>query len=148
MCTDDSKALEYKFNSAYYLAQKERLFTDFPERLTQLQEKKVSKISVKLTLQITLEQNSQIILRKLLEDSLNTDIANVNYYACLSDGSIDLSVIEPDVAYLLFLCEGTSAVKYFSVKLFRMADTIGIIDSIETVFNRFGITSFTDRMSA
>ena len=47
MCTDDRKALECKFDSAYYLALKERPFTDFPELLT-LQEKMISKISVKL----------------------------------------------------------------------------------------------------
>ena len=49
MCTDDRKALECKFDSAYYLALKERPFTDFPE-LSTLQEKMVSKISVKLIL--------------------------------------------------------------------------------------------------
>ena len=61
MCTDDRKALEYKFNSAYYLALKQRPLTDFPELLP-LQEKMVSKISVKLILQIMLVLNSQIIL--------------------------------------------------------------------------------------
>ena len=39
MYTDDRNVLEYKFHSAYYLALKERPFTDFPELLT-LQEKK------------------------------------------------------------------------------------------------------------
>ena len=46
----------------------------------------------------------------------------------------------------MFLCEGTPTVKYFSVKLVKMADAAGIIESIETIFNRFGITSFTDRV--
>ena len=31
MYTDDRKALEYKFNSVYFLPPKERLFSDFPE---------------------------------------------------------------------------------------------------------------------
>ena len=34
MYTDDRNVLEYKFHSAYYLALKERPFTDFPELLT------------------------------------------------------------------------------------------------------------------
>ena len=47
----------------------------------------------------------------------------------------------------MFLCEGTPTVKYFSVKSVKTADATGIIECIETAFNRFGITSFTDRMS-
>ena len=57
-----------------------------------------------------------------------------------------MSIIEQTVACLLFLCEGTPTVKYFSVKLVKMADAAKIIESIETIFNRFGITSFTDRV--
>ena len=58
-----------------------------------------------------------------------------------------MSVIEQEVVYLLFLCEGTPAIKHFSVESVKMAHAARIIESIETVFNRFGITSFTDRMS-
>ena len=62
MYTSDRKALQYNFNSAYYLALKGRPFTDFPELLT-LKEKIVSKIFVKLILQIMLAQNSQLYCR-------------------------------------------------------------------------------------
>ena len=47
----------------------------------------------------------------------------------------------------MFLCEDIPTVKYFRVELVETADAAGIIESIETVFNQFGITSFTDRMS-
>ena len=47
----------------------------------------------------------------------------------------------------MFLCEDTPTVKYFRVELVETADAAEIIESIETVFNQFGITSFTDRMS-
>ena len=43
-----------------------------------------------------------------------------------------MSIIEQEVVYLLFLCEGTLTVKYFSVKSVKMADTAGMIESIET----------------
>ena len=56
MCRDNRKHLEYKFNSAYYLAMKKRPFTDFPELLN-LQEKIASKTLVKLTLLTTLANN-------------------------------------------------------------------------------------------
>ena len=78
---------------------------------------------------------------------LKTDNANANYYACLIDGSTNSSVIEQEVVYLLFLREDTPTVKYFRVESLKMADAAGIIESIETEFNQFGITSFTDRMS-
>ena len=74
-----------------------------------------------------LVQNSQIISWKLPKTS-----ANPNYYACLNNGSTDLSIIEQEVVYLLFLCEGTLTVKYFSVKSVKIADTAGMIESIET----------------
>ena len=85
-------------------------------------------------------------IAEVTKDSLKTDITNANYDACLNNGNADLSIIEQEVVYLLLLCEDTPTVKYFSVKSVKMADAAGIIESIETVFNRFGIMSFTDGM--
>ena len=92
MCTDDRKALEYKFNSAYYLALKERPFTDFPELLT-LQEKNGIKNICKAYLTYNAFAELTDYRVEVTKDSLKTDIANVNHYACLNDGSTDLSVI-------------------------------------------------------
>ena len=48
----------------------------------------------------------------------------------------------------MFLCEGTRTVNYFSVESVKKADAAGTIESIETAFNQFGITSFIDIMLA
>lgn len=39
---------------------------------------------------------------EVMKDSLKSDIANANYYACLNDGSINSSVTEQEVVYLSF----------------------------------------------
>ena len=87
-------------------------------------------------------------IAEVTNNSLKTDIAKASYYACLIDGSTDSSIIEQEVVYLLFLYEGTLTVKYFSVNSVKAADAAGIIESIETAFNQFGITSFTDECRA
>ena len=72
---------------------------------------------------------------EVTKDSPKTDTTNANYYTCLKDGINDLNVIEQEVVYLLFLCEGTPTVKYFSVESVKTADAAGITGSIETVFS-------------
>ena len=47
----------------------------------------------------------------------------------------------------MFLCEGTLTVKYLSAESLKVADAAGITKSIETAFNRFGVMSFTDKVS-
>ena len=75
MCRDDRKHLEYKFNSTYYLAMKEKSFTDFPELLT-LQEK----IGIKRIGKAYLTKNAckefKDYIAEVTKDSLKTDIAN------------------------------------------------------------------------
>ena len=146
MCRDDKKHLEYKFNSAYYLAMKERPFTDFPELLT-LQEKRGIKKIGKAYLTNNACAEFTDYIAEVTKDSRKTDIANANYCACLNNGSTSSSVIEQEVVYLFFLCEDTPTVKYFSIESVKTAEAAGIIESIETEFNQFGITSSTDRMS-
>ena len=92
---------------------------------------------VKLILQIKFPQNSQIILWKLQKTLLNP-----NYCACLNNESTNSSILEQESAFYTLQL----TVKYFSVDLVKTADTAGIIDIIETVFNQFGIMSFTDIM--
>ena len=75
MCRDDRKHLEYKFNSTYYLAMKEKSFTDFPELLT-LQEKIVIKRIGKAFLTKNACEEFKDYIVEVTKDSLKTDIAN------------------------------------------------------------------------
>ena len=46
--------------------------------------------------------------------------------------------------YILLLNNGVPKVLYFSVKSVKNANTAGIHQSIQTAFNRFGVTKFED----
>ena len=48
--------------------------------------------------------------------------------------------------YILFLNDGVPKVRYFSVASVKNANAAGIHESIQTAFNRFGITQFEDRI--
>ena len=77
MYRDDRKHLEYKFNSAYYLALKERPFTDFPELLT-LQEKNGIKNIGKAYLTNNAYEELIDYIAEVTKVFLKTDIANAN----------------------------------------------------------------------
>ena len=70
----------------------------------------------------------------------------INYFSVLTDGSIDASVTEQEAMYILFLNDGAPKVRYFSVKSVKNANAAGIQESIQTAFNRFGVTKFKDRI--
>ena len=95
-----------------------------------------------------LAKNSKIISWKLPKTPLKLILQMISiYYAYLDNGSTNSSVIEQVVVYLFFLCEDTPTVKYLRVEPVKTAEVAGVIESIETEFNQFGITSSTDRMS-
>ena len=143
MCTEDKKALEIKFNSAYYLAKKERPFTDYPDIL-RLQEKNGIKDIGKGYLTNKSCTEFTDFIAKVQLDTLKQDLAKVNYYTCLSDGSTDSSITEQEVIYVLYLLDGTPTVKYLSIESVKTADAKGIIESLEEAFSRIGITNFED----
>ena len=93
MCTDYRKALEYKFNTAYYLALEERPFTDFPKLLT-LQEKNGIKSIGKAYLTNNACTEFTDYRVEVTKNSLKTNITIANYYACFNNGRTDLSIIE------------------------------------------------------
>ena len=68
----------------------------------------------------------------------------INYFSVLTDGSTDASVTEQEGMYILFLNDGVPKVRYFSVESVKNANAAGIHESIQTAFNRFGITQFED----
>ena len=109
----DKASLEVKFNIAYYLAKRERPFTDYPHLITL--EKKNHDIG-----------NSYITNRacavftdyigKVTKESFAKDFANARYYSVLSDGSTDSAVIEQEVYSICFIpikrCSARSKVSF------------------------------------
>ena len=102
----------------------------------------VPNILVKLILQITLPQNSQIISQKSPNIPLEL-ISQTLVTMLFSMMKVLIRASQNRLFTYFFLCEGTLTVKYVSVELVKVA---GIINSIEIAFNPFGITSFTDIM--
>ena len=51
-----------------------------------------------------------------------------------------------ETTYILFLNDGVPNIRYFSVESVKNANATGIHKSIQTAFNRFGITKFEDRI--
>ena len=83
-------------------------------------------------------------IAKVTKDSLAKDISNSRFYACLNDGSTDSSVIEQELVYVLFLCEGRTTVEFFSIESVKHDNAPSIVESLDNAFQRFGMTSFTD----
>ena len=46
--------------------------------------------------------------------------------------------------YILFLNDGVPKVQYFSVVSVKITNALGVHESIQTAFNRFGVTKFED----
>ena len=111
---------------------------DFPELLALQEKNGIKNISKAYLTNNTCSEFTDYIT-EVTKDSLKTNIANTNYYTCLNDGRTNSSIIEQETVYLLFLCEGTPTVKYFSFKLVKKGDAARIIENIETAFKRFGI---------
>ena len=68
-------------------------------------------------------------ISKSIKSKLADDLASCNYYSCLNDGSTDSSVTE-EVVLVLFLKEGTPALKYSSTEPVKIADASRIVQSI------------------
>ena len=142
----DKASLEVKFNIAYYLAKRERPFTDYPHLITLEKKNHVKNIG-----------NSYITDRacavftdyigKVTKESFAEDFANARYYSVLSDGSTDSAVIEQEVVYVLYLSkDGVPVVKYLSIESAENGDADGLKDCISKAFERIGITKFSERL--
>ena len=75
-------------------------------------------------------------------DSLKKDLAKAHYYSVLCDGSTDKSVIEQENIFILFLSDGFPALRYLSIESVDNATATGVLSSLTTAFEKFGVLSF------
>ena len=141
----DKESLIIKFNTAYYLAKKERPFSDYEDLLKLQIKNKVPGIKMNYKNERTAAIFTDYI-GSVIQDSLKKDLSDCFYFSCLNDGSTDSSTIEQEMVYVLFLQEGTPVVKYLSVESVKSADANGIKESLEEAFKRVGIEDFTSRL--
>ena len=83
---------------------------------------------------------------KVMREDLKKQISKVNYYSVLSDGSTDTAVTEQETIYVIFICEGTTILKYLSIENVKNADALGLESTLEVAFNHFGITHYYDKL--
>ena len=143
---EDREGLRVKVNTMYHIIKNEDPFTDYP-KLLNLQ--KINKVPI-------LQQGKQArsyatddygaifgdFIGKVTMDSLKKDLAKAHYYSVLCDGSTDKSVIEQEAIFILFLSDGFPALRYLSIESVDHATATGVLSSLTTAFERFGVPSF------
>ena len=145
MCFKGKEMIRTRFYSAYYLAKRERPFTDFPDLLV-LDEKMKCPSNGKSYRNDNAAALFTESIAKVSQNELSKDLPNANFYSFLSDGSTDTSITEKELVYVLYLNDGTPTIKYLSIEDAKTADSIGLQAAIEQAFNITGISSLSDKL--
>ena len=85
-----------------------------------------------------------------MKDDLVKNLLSVHYYAILTDGSTDSSIIEQEALYVLFLSpsSGFPALKFLSVESPKHAHADGLKACLEDSFHLIGITPLHTRLAS
>ena len=120
---NDLETMRISFNSAYYLAKNERLFSDYAN-IIQLQQKgDVQKFTFHLT---DRSATNFIIVGKMLKNDLTDKVRKCKYISLLSNSSTDTAINQEELVYLLFMTEqGNPEVKFLSIESPECATTEG-----------------------
>ena len=95
--------LKMRFNTAYYLAKKEKPFGDCPDLLALQEKNGIEKQNEYRTPRATADFID--FIAKEFKDSLKEILVHARYYSILTDGSTDKSVTEQELIYVMFLNE-------------------------------------------
>ena len=140
----DRKNMRVKFNSAYYLAKKERPFRDYPDLLNLQIKNLVPKFVGSYANERAAAVFTDYIAAAEKEEFMKA-FGEGSYFSVLSDGSTDNSVLEQELVYVLFLYQGKPRVTFLDIETPKSADAAGIFDCITNAFQRIGLENFTDR---
>ena len=137
-------------NTVYHVIKNEDPYTDYP-KLLKLQTKNIVLQLLKNKTQSSYATDDiGAILGNFIGhcnvDLLKKDLDKINYFSVLTDGSTDASITEQEAMYILLLNDGVPKAWYFSVESVKNTNAAGIHNSTQTVFNRFGVTKFEDRI--
>ena len=145
MADKDRKNMRVKFNSAYYLAKKERPFRDYPDLLNLQIKNSVPKFG-----EIYANERAAAVFTDYIAAAEKEEFIKAfgegSYFSELSDGSTDNSVLEQELVYVLFLYQGKPRVTFLDIETHKSADAAGIFDCITNAFQRIGLENFTDRL--
>ena len=145
MAEKDRENMRVKFNSAYYLAKKERPFRDYPDLLNLQIKNSVPKFGESYAH----ERAAAVFIDYIAaveQDELAKALSEGSYFSVLSDGSTDNSVLERKLVYVLFLYQGKPRVTFLDIETPKSGDAKGILDCITKAFEIIGLENYTDRL--
>ena len=137
--------LKMRFNTAYYLARKERPFSDYPDLLALQEKNGIEKRNGYRTPQAAADFID--FIAKEFKAPLKEILVNAKYYSILTDGSTDTSVTEQELIYVMFLNEdGRVNMKFLSIENPARADAAHLVECIKEAFHRIGIEDITTHL--
>ena len=145
MAEKDRENMRTKFNSAYYLAKKERPFRDYPDLLELQKKNHGPKVGESCANAMAAAEFTDYIAKAEKEVFVEV-LSKGTYYSVLSDGSTDNSTQEQELVYVLFVHEGKLRVTFLYIETPKSGDTEGVLNSISKAFQGIGLDNFTDRL--
>ena len=150
LSNEDQEGLHIKMKTVYHVIKNRDLYTNYPKLLKLQTKNGVSQLLKSKTQASYATDDTGAIIGNFI-GCYNVDLLKktkdkhkINYFFELTDGSTDASVTEQEAIYILFLNNGVPIVRYFSIESVKNANAAGIHKSIQTAFNRFGVTKFKD----
>ena len=150
LSNEDQERLHIKMKTVYHVIKNRDLYTNYPKLLKLQTKNGVSQLLKSKTQASYATDDTGAIIGNFI-GCYNVDLLKktknkhkINYFFELTDGSTDASVTEQEAIYILFLNNGVPIVRYFSIESVKNANAAGIHKSIQTAFNRFGVTKFKD----
>ena len=135
-------------NTVYHVIKNEDPYTDYPKLLKLKTKNRVPQLLKSKTQASYATDDAGAIFGDFIGrynvDLLKKHLDKINYFSVLTDGSTGASFTVQEAMYILFLNDGVPKVRYFSVESVKNANAAGIQESIQTAFNRFGVTKFED----
>ncbi|XP_065642255.1 E3 SUMO-protein ligase KIAA1586-like [Hydra vulgaris] len=126
MAVKDADSLQKKFKIAYYLAKRERPFTDYPYLSALEKTNEVTNLGNFMALTVQL-QYLQITLAP--------------FYCVLCDKSTDSAVSEQELIIILYLKDGSPKVEFLSIETAENSNAVGLKKCITDAFTRVGIAN-------
>jgi hypothetical protein len=130
--------MERLFRTAYYLAFKEKPFSDFKD-CCELQNLNGIKLGETYMNDKKCREFISVIAKMFIED-LGAELKNANAYAILSDGSTDSSVIEEEIIFIRFVKNGQIYTRFMSLQAAPNAKATGLKAAIEKALEDVGIS--------
>lgn len=131
--------MEKLFRTAFFVAIKERPFTDFPS-LLELQEAN----GVNLGETYCNSKSCKLFIDQIAgekQDNFKDLLNHSDYFSVMSDSSTDRSVSEKEIVYVRLIKDGYPTMKYLSLVDLKSADAVGIVKALDQAFSDFGFQS-------